>query len=309
MKIHPGFVGIDISKHHLDVFDSTRATACRIANQPAAIAALLDSLEGRPALVLFEATGSYDRALRHALGAADMPFARVNPARARDFARAAGYLAKTDTIDARMLAAMAQALSLEADARADPLREQLARLHQRRDQLVACRKQERMRQKEESDDPLRSLETHLAFLDEAIAAFDDAIAALIKAHDELRDSCSLMLSAPGIGKVHAATLLALMPELGARSSKTVAALAGLAPFNADSGLARGKRQIRGGRRRVREALYMAAVAATRTKSRFAEQYRALRQAGKAPKLALIAVARKILVTLNAILRDRKPFYP
>lgn len=308
MKIHPGFVGIDISKDFLDVFDSSIGVVHRIDNRPEAIGQLMANLAGSDVFVLFEATGRYDKALRQALGAAGIAFARVNPARARDFARSIGLLAKTDAIDARMLAAMAQCLRPGADNAADPAREQLAELHKRRDQLVACRKQERTRIAATSADLLDELTQHIAWLDHAIRRIDLRIAELIEKQEGLQKAQRLMRSVPGIGPVCATTLLALMPELGSRSSKAIAALAGLAPFNADSGRMRGTRHIHGGRRRVREALYMAAVAVTRTTSRFARIYRALRDAGKPAKLALIAVARRLLVTLNAVVRDQQPFH-
>ena len=309
MKIHPGFVGIDISKDFLDVFDGSVGMVRRIDNRPDAIQQLVAGWAGRDVFVLFEATGRYDKALRQALGAAGIAFARVNPARARDFARAAGFLAKTDAIDARMLAAMAQCLRPGADGATDPAREQLADLHKRRDQLVACRKQERTRIAATSADLLDDLAEHIAWLDQAIQGIDLRIAALIAEQQGLHDAQRLMRSVPGIGPVCATTLLALMPELGSRSPKAIAALAGLAPFNADSGKWRGTRRIHGGRRRVREALYMAAVSVTRTNSRFARIYRAMRDAGKPAKVALVAVARKLLVTLNAVVRDQQPFHP
>jgi transposase len=308
MMIHPGFVGIDISKDFLDVFDGSFGAACRIDNAPEAIDRLIAGWAGSDTFVLFEATGRYDMALRRALSAAGIAFARVNPARARDFARSAGFLAKTDAIDARMLAAMAQCLRPGADSAADPVREQLAELHKRRDELVAFRKQERTRLAGAAAGWIASLEAHIAWLDEAVRDFDRQIAALIAEQQALRNAQRLLRSVPGIGPVCAATLLALLPELGSRSPKAIAALAGLAPFNIDSGKFRGARKIHGGRRRVREALYMAAVSVTRTKSRFARAYRAMREAGKPAKVALIAVARKLLVTLNAIIREQQPFH-
>lgn len=192
--------------------------------------------------------------------------------------------------------------------RGRPARERLALLHKRRDQLIACRKQERTRLSEAAD-LIDSLAAHIAWLDDAVRDIDRQIDALITEREALRNARRLLCSVPGIGPVSAVTLLALMPELGSRSPKSIAALAGLAPLNVDSGQSRGARQIRGGRRRVREALYMAAVSVTRTKSRFAATYRALRDAGKPAKLALIAVARKLLITLNAIIRDQQPFHP
>lgn len=309
MIIHPGFVGIDISKDFLDVFDSSVGAVRRIDNRPEAIGRLIAGWSGSEVFVLFEATGRYDKALRQALSAAGITFARVNPARARNFARSAGFLAKTDAIDARMLAAMAQCLRPGTDGPADPAREQLAELHKRRDELVAFRKQERTRLVGAPVEWIASLEAHIAWLDEAVRDFDRRIAALIAKQQALQSAQRLLRSVPGIGPVCAVTLLALLPELGSRSPKVIAALAGLAPFNIDSGKFRGARKIHGGRRRVREALYMAAVSVTRTSSRFARTYRALREAGKPAKVALIAVARKLLVTLNAIIREQQPFHP
>lgn len=308
MIIAPAMVGIDISKDHLDVFDGTTQRGWRTANDAAALRLLLGSWKRAGAFVLFEATDPYDRALREALASEGITFSRVNPLRARDFARAAGFLAKTDQVDARMLAAMASALRPAGDPPPDPERDRLAGLHKRRDQLVAARKAERTRSHTASDPEIAaSIAAHITFLDQSIAALEDAIAAFIKASPKLARRDKLLRSLPGIGRVNAATLLALAPELGQRSPKQIAALAGLAPLNKDSGRFRGKRSITGGRKRLRDALYLAAVTAARSKTRFAVFYRALRAAGKPPKLALIALARKLLVTLNAIARENIPF--
>jgi transposase len=308
MNIHPGVMGIDISKQMLDVFDAAAGGSRRIANNDEAIAALVQRCIDGGIFVLFEATGSYDRLLRQALRAANVPFARVNPARARDFARAAGFLAKTDAVDARMLAAMAQCLRPDPQAAAPAERERLVRLHKRRDQMVAARQQERTRRSECSDPEIAShLDRHLAWLDAEIKAIERTIRQLLAAQSELADLQRLLRTAPGIGPVTAVTLMALLPELGSRSAKTIAALAGLAPFNRDSGRLRGQRAIRGGRKRVRDALYMAALTASRSHSRFRAEYRRFRSAGKPAKLVLIAIARKLLVTLNAMVRDQKAF--
>lgn len=243
-----------------------------------------------------------------ALQTAGVTFFRVNPGQARDFARAAGYLAKTDAVDARMLAVMGRALELRPAEPLQPDREQLARLHKRRDQLVAMRSQERTRRRGEIDpETASSIDQHLGWLDQQVHELDRRIRQLIAASPGLAQAERRLRSVPGIGPVAAATLLALAPELGARSSKAIAALAGLAPFNADSGQKRGKRIIRGGRKRIRDALYMAAVSASRCNNRFAAFYRSLRAANKPAKLALIAVARKLLVTINAIVRDQTAF--
>lgn len=306
MIIHPGFVGIDVSKHHLDVFESGRSE--RVANTAEGVARLVGRWHGR--FVLFEATGRYDACLRRALEAEGIAFARVNPARARDFARATGHLAKTDRIDARMLAAMAQSLSLARERASDPEREALARAHKRRDQLVQMRQQERTRLTECDDASLRAdIEAHLQWLDAQIAHWDAEIARLVEQSDALAQKARRLRSIAGVGPVAATTLLALVPELGALSPKKIAALAGLAPFNADSGQTRGLRRIRGGRKRVRDALYMAAVTAARHNPRLKPFYARLRAAGKPAKLALIAVARKLLIIANAILRDQTEFKP
>lgn len=309
MKIHPGFVGCDISKAHLDLFDGAVGVAERIANQAEAIAQRLEPWRHGDVLVVFEATGPYDRVLAQALTEAGIAFVRVNPARARDFARATGVLAKTDRIDARMLAAMAQTLRPAPRQPRSPERNRLAELHKRRDQLVAMRKQERTRRQGCSDEIADDIRETLAWLDIRIAALERTIQACIKASADLAGAEARLRSIPGVGPVASATLIALLPELGQRSPKTIAALAGLAPYNVDSGQFRGSRRIHGGRRRVREALYMAAVCAARIEQRFTDAYRRMINAGKPPKVALIAIARKILVIANAMLRQRLSFNP
>jgi transposase len=306
--ITPDVVGIDVSKHTLDVFDAGLGRSDIVANTAGAAAALAAELAARERFVVLEATGRYDARLRRALEAAGVPYARVNPGQARDFARAAGFLAKTDRVDARMLAKLGEALRPRPAEPTDVGRERLSRLHRRRDQLVAMRKQERARMSDLlEDDLLEDLQRHLAWLNAEIALLEKRITQAIAADESLADTSRIVRSLPGVGFVTAATLLALVPELGRRSSKTIAALAGLAPLNRDSGQHRGKRTIRGGRRRVREALYMAAVRACRSDTSFGATYRALVACGKPPKLALIAVARKLLVTANALVRDQQSF--
>lgn len=308
MIVAPGFVGCDVSKAHLDLFDGGLGRPERIPNRPDAIADRVALWRASGSFVLFEATGVYDAALRGALEAAGVAHVRVNPAAARAFARATGRLAKTDAIDARCLALMAQTLKPVPRHPRDDARERLAALVLRRDQLVGDRVRERNR-REALRDPMAEADIalHIAFLDDRVSALEAAIEALIAAEAALADQAALLRSVPGVGPVTASTLMAAMPELGRLTPKAVAALAGLAPVNRDSGAMRGKRAIAGGRRRVRRALYMAAVAAIRTRHRFAAAYKALRNKGKPAKVALIAIARKLLVTANAILRDRQPF--
>jgi transposase len=308
MMIALDVVGIDVSKHTLDVFDAGLGRSETVSNTAGATAALAGELAARGRFVVLEATGRYDARLRRALEAAGVVYARVNPSQARDFARATGVLAKTDRLDARMLARLGEALRPRPAEPTDPARERVSRLSRRRDQLVAMRKQERARMSDLlEDDLLADLQRHLAWLNAEIADLEKRIAQAIAADPGLTQTCRIVRSLPGVGPVTATTLVALVPELGRRSPKTIAALAGLAPLNRDSGLHRGKRTIRGGRRRVRQALYMAAVAACRSDTRFAATYRALIALGKAPKLALIAVARKLIVTANAMVRDQQSF--
>ena len=253
MIIPPDVVGIDVSKHHLDIFHA--GAAMRIANTPEALADPVRAWAAAGAFVLFEATGVYDGVLRRTLAAAGLAHARVNPGRARDFARAAGFLAKTDPVDARMLAVMAAALKPAQTPPPEADRETLAALIRRRDQLVAMRAMERTRASEAGDAFTRAdAEAHLDWLDQRISGLDRLIREAVRASASLSLQASLLRTAPGVGPVAAHVLMALLPELGQRSPKTIAALVGLAPLNADSGQKRGQRLIRGGRKRVRDAL-------------------------------------------------------
>lgn len=295
MTLSSSWIGIDISKAWLDIADPACGSCVRLANRPEPPAAFAAGLVSRDVTVIFEATGVCDTALRHALGAAGIGFARVNPQRARDFARATGRLAKTDAIDAALLAQMGQALRLNADPAPDPDRERLALLGKRRDRLIAMRVQEKTRRADATDAAIiADLDLHLAWLDKTITAIETTLRDLIAACPALGANEALIRSVPGVGPVTATTLIALMPELGQRSAKQIAMLAGLAP-------------VRAGRRRVRQALYMAAVAALTSRSPMKAHYKKLREAGKPAKVALIALARKILVTLNAIVKTQTPF--
>jgi transposase len=305
--ITSSWIGIDISKAWLDIADPALGRAERLANCDEAITAFARTLAQRDATVVFEATGVYDTCLRHALAAAGVACVRVNPQHARDFARASGRLAKTDTIDAAMLAEMGRALRLCADPGPDHSREKLNLLNKRRDQLVAMRQQERQRRLEAADALRDGFDAHLGWLDQAIAEIEATVRDLVTASAELASTEALLRSTPGIGQVGAAILTGLLPELGHRSAKQIAMLAGLAPVNNDSGTKRGQRSIRGGRRRVRQALYMAAVVTLRTRSPLKAFYDRLRDAGKPAKVALIALARKILVTINAMVRSQTPY--
>jgi transposase len=303
-------VGIDVSKHTLDIFDDAIGTSERIANASQPITEQVARWRCGKVFVVFEATGVYDRELAEALQRSGIRFARINPARARDFARACGRLAKTDAIDARMLAGFARTMAPACEPAPDPARNALSLLAKRRDQLVHMRAQERNRRSETRDPVMiESIARLIDFLDGEVAAIEVRIKALIRDEPTISDDARLIRSAPGVGPVACMQLIAQMPELGRVGPKQVAALAGLAPLNVDSGLYRGKRAIGGGRKRVRDALYMAALNAVRRDGSIKAFYQKLRTAGKPAKLALIAVARKLITTLNAMLRDRKPYLP
>ncbi|MEQ8164609.1 MAG: transposase [Alphaproteobacteria bacterium] len=306
MTLHQNYIGIDVSKAHLDIFDPRTGQACRLSNQPQALARFAMSLL-KGDIVIFEATGCYDLALQTALDTAGIGHVRVNPLRARDFARATGQIAKTDRLDAQMLAHMGQTFALKPLQTAHPSRRQLTALVRRRDQLVAIRAREANHRETADRVATDSIVRHVQWLSAEIAAIEKQIADMIETAKELKHANALLRSAPGIGPVAATTLLALLPELGSLSDKAIAALCGLAPINRDSGTWRGKRSIGQGRTRVRMALYMAALNATRCSDRFKSAYRAFRDRGKPAKLALIAIARKLIVTLNAMIRNNTPF--
>ena len=308
MTLHPDVLGIDISKLHLDIHDASSGLTRRIANDAVATAELAAALAGRDCLVVFEATGRYDTALRHALGRCGIAHARINPEQARSFARATGRRAKTDAIDARMLADLGRRLGVREEPPLDPGRERLALLSRRRDQLVLMRKQERVRAKGETDETiLADIATHIAWLDDAIDKAEQAIAELVRKDAHLARTNDLLRSAPGIGPVTAAVLIGQLPELGHLPAKAITALAGLAPYNNDSGAFKGQRSVRGGRARIRQALYMAAISIARGASPLATFHKRLITNGKAPKVAIIATARKLLTVLNSILRQQTPF--
>jgi len=308
MTLPSPVVGIDISKHRLDCHVHPAGQSRRFANTAEGIQALVAFVEELAAFCVLEATGIYDAALRQALHAKDIAFHRANPRKARQFAKVAGFLAKTDRIDARMLAAYGASLPLAPEPRPDRDRQKLQALVSRRDQLVELRKIERTRLAQAGETWLvRSHQQVIAMLDEQIAALDKAVGSLLAASQRLAAHRAILCSAPGVGPVTASVLLAFLAELGQRDRRAIAALAGLAPLAFESGAMRGRRHLWGGRKRVRDALYMAALAASRS-GPFNAAYRAMRDKGKPAKLAIIAIARRLLVALNAAIRDQKPFH-
>lgn len=299
-------IGCDLSRDWLDVHALPEGKVCRVANTRDDIAVWLAGLGPDP-LVIFEATSGCDRTLIAALSAAGIAYVRVNPTHARAFARATGVLAKTDRVDARVLALMGWKLQPEAATPPSPERLRLGDLLRRRTQLVEMRKAEKVRRHDAGQpDILAGIERAIAFLTREIELIDQQVADLIAQSPELAEQARLLRAVPGIGPTVLATLLAELPELGTRCRRSIASLAGLAPLARDSGTRRGKRSIWGGRRRVREALYMATLNAMRRIPKLAALRERMQAAGKAPKTIIIAAARQLLVILNAMMRDKQP---
>ncbi len=309
--VPPCFVGIDVSKAFLDLADGPRAAVERFDNTAPGRRRLRRRIVAlAPVKVLLEATGGYESPLLAELAAAGLPVVRVNPRPVRDFARAAGILAKTDAIDARILSRSAQAFDPPLRRAPDPEVALLERLTTRRRQLVEARVRENNRLAAETCKPVvSSIKAMTRAIDKSIETLEAEIADLIARHQELDRKTALPRSVPGIGLLTAAILVSELPELGTLSRQAIAALAGLAPFNRGSGTLRGKRSIRGGRAEVRTALYMATLSAVRYNPMLREDYQRFIAAGKPPKVALVACMRKLLTLLNAILRDNTPYPP
>ena len=309
MTLEPSYVGIDVSKYRLDA--AVAPSGDRLSVATADLAKLIAWLaRAKPKLVVIEATGGYEREAVAALAAEGLPVAVINPRQVRDFARATGRLAKTDRIDAAVLAAFAQAVQPEPRPLQDEQAQALRDLVVRRRQLMDMRKAEKTRIEARLSPAVRAgLQRHLAWLDAEIASADDDIDRMIRQSPAWRADDELIRSVPGAGPVLARTLIAEMPELGRLNGRQIAALVGVAPFNRDSGRMRGTRAVWGGRASVRAVLYMATLSAVRHNPVLKHAYQHLRQAGKPPKLALIACMRKLIVTLNAMSKSRATWNP
>ena len=296
------WIGIDVAKASLAVHLHPDAQLLSIPNTPDGHARLLAQVKGRQVgNVLLEATGGYERELMRALAAAGLPVTRVNPRRARAFAQAMGKTAKTDPIDAALLARMAELVVAER-RQPDPLQEELRDLVQRREQLVQQRDDERRRLKQATHARVRdSLIEHIGYLRRQIRQMDRDIILARRRLDQVLGE--RLMAVPGIGEVTTASLMAYLPELGSLDRRQIAALAGLAPYNLDSGQKSGKRRIRGGRAAIRRVLYMASWSVIRKQPDFAARYQRLLQQGKCAKLAITACMRVLLIRLNAMARD------
>jgi transposase len=311
MSAQQVFVGIDVSKAQLDVAARPGPAAFRVANDPAGHAELVRRLGPMaPALVVLEATGGYELPAVAAVRAAGIAVAAVNPARARDFARGTGRLAKTDRIDAEALAHFAEAVRPEPRPAESAERAALAALLARRRQLIEMRVMESNRLEACRDEAVRAaIARHVAWLEAEEAGADRDLEAKVKASPSWRRDDGLLRSIPGVGPAVSRTLLAALPELGESDGSRLASLAGLAPFARDSGPRSGPRSVRGGRAEVRRVLYLAALSASRHGGPLAEFAGRLAARGKRAKVVLVAVARRLLVIANAVLRTGVPYDP
>jgi len=298
------FVGIDVSKATLAVAVRPAGSPLSFTNDAQGHRDLLQSLKGLSvSRIVLEATGGYERALLVALLDAGLPAVRVSPHRARAFATAMGRLAKSDPIDAAVLAHLAEVLDVGSTPVVSPKQQALRDLVQRREQLIQWRDDERRRVQQAASPFVRhSLQRSLVATQREITRCDREITAALAAVD--LESSQRLLAVPGIGPVTTASLLAYVPELGTLDRRQVAALVGLAPYNSDSGAHTGKRRIHGGRPRIRRVLYMAAWSAIRSQPDFKARYQDLRQRGKCAKVALVACMRVLLIRINAMLRDK-----
>ncbi len=306
----PIFVGIDVSKSRLDVALWPGDESFSVANHPRGIASLVKRLKQlQVSRIVLEASGGYEIALAGELASAELPLAVLNPRQVRDFARATGRLAKTDRIDAQVLAQFADLLRPPPRPVPDAQSRELMALVARRRQLVEMLTAESNRRGHTPGCVERAIAVHIRWLRKQLAEFDAILEKAICRSPLWSTKARLLRSVPAVGSVTVTTLLAHLPELGTLTRRQIAALVGVAPFNHDSGKMRGTRTIWGGRAHVRAVLYMCTLVATRRNPVLRAFYLRLRAAGKKPKVALTACMRKMLIMLNAILRHQLPWNP
>lgn len=308
--MHPssGCVGIDISKAQLDLVVEPGGESLTVPYDGPGLATLITRLSQiAPRRMVVEATGGLERALLRALVDASLPVIAVNPRQVRDVAKATGQLAKTDALDAAVLARFAGVIQPPARALPDPQTQELAALLARRRQVLALQRAEQHRLDRASVRVRKRIEAHLRWLNAELARLDEDLDDMIAQSPMWREREDLLQSVPGIGPVMSRTVLAELPEWGLLNRKQVAALVGVAPFTRDSGRLRGHRTIWGGRAPVRTALYMATLVATRWNPVIRQFYQRLRAAGKVPKVALVAAMRKLLTILNAMVHHGTPW--
>jgi transposase len=304
------FIGVDVSKDHLDLAVRPTEEKMRFANDEESVDLLVVRIKTlEPALIIMEATGSYHRLLLGRLLAAGLPAIAINPRQARDFARATGRLAKTDAIDAAVLAEFGEKIRPEFRAMATESTDQLEALCTRRRQVVSMLAAEKNRVHSAPTSMRPRIKKHIQWLEHQIEQLDKDLDKNIRSTPAWREKDDLLRTCKGIGPITSHTMLACLPELGTLERTQIAALVGVAPFNNDTGKHRGRRHIQGGRADVRTILYMATLAAIRSNAAIRNFHKRLIAAGKAPKVAITACMRKLLTILNAMLRSRKPWDP
>ena len=304
------FVGIDVARRSLEIATRPTGERWQVGNDPNGISALVARLRAvRPVLIVLEATGGLEVSVLAALGSVGLPVVAINPRQVRDFAKAVGKLAKTDVLDAHVLAHFAEAVRPAVRPLPDAATQALSALVSRRRQLVEMLTAEENRRKTAPSAIRADIQEHIAWLRTRLHGVDRDLAQAIRSSALWREQEDELRSVPGIGPVVSTTLLADLPELGTLGRKQIAALVGLAPLNRDSGTLRGKRTIWGGRATVRAALYMGALVGSRCNPVLRALYTRLVAAGKTKKLALTACMHKLLTILNAMLKHRTTWAP
>lgn len=303
------FVGIDVAKAHVDVHIHSTNEAFRVARNAVGLDKLTERLRSvMPSLVVLEATGGFEQVVAATLAGAGLPVVVINPRQIRDFARAVGRLAKTDRLDAEIIARFAAAVRPEVRPLPDEAAQGFAELAARRRQLVEMISTETMRSKQMVQKRVQKrLSAHILWLNKELTQLDIELDTTVRGSPLWREREELLVSVPGVGKTVARTLLADLPELGQLGRRQIAALVGLAPVAHDSGTHRGQRRIRGGRSVVRAMLYMSAWVGCRCNPVLRAFYERLRAAGKPRKVAIVACMHKLLTILNAMIRENQPW--
>lgn len=310
MEMRSVFIGIDVSKAQLDLAERPEGQHHVFSQTPVGIDSLVAHARSlNPLAIVLEATGGLEVPVASALVVAGLPVAVVNPRQVRDFAKATGRLAKTDVIDAQILARFAEAVRPAPRPVPDAAAQEFSALLSRRRQLIEMRVAEHNRLGTATSHIQQQIRKHLIWLDRQVTALEEELGQRIKSTPIWRERDNLLQSVPGVGPILSRTLVAELPELGTLTRHQIAALVGVAPLNRDSGTLRGRRTTWGGRAVVRTALYMGAVVAVRWNPVLKAFYQRLRAAGKAAKVALVACMRKLLTILNAMLKHRTPWSP
>ena len=305
------YIGIDVSKKSFDVHETSSSQDRSFDYTDEGLKESIDwMLSIKPVLILLESTGGYELELVSELWAKGLPVKVINPRRIRDFARATGKLAKTDRLDARVIAEYAATFKPLPQEKVDDLALKMKALTARRQQLVSMRTQESNRKEHARDKDIKqSIDTIIRTINLEIDKVEKQIQSHIKKTPKLKQKSDLLQSVPGVGKKTTMMLLSELPELGQLNRRQIASLVGLAPINRDSGQLRGKRMTGGGRRKIRRQLYMPTLAATRHNPIIRPYYQRLLSSGKLKKVAIVAAMRKLLVILNAMLAKEEPWQP